>query len=101
MHINNKHGDKTQQQASTRYVLMTGTTPAIDSCAARSPPDLLQGGVAQLAQLTSLSRTAALLAILEAALKQMHVCTLLHNSDVDHLSHSPACFFLLAAPPSL
>jgi hypothetical protein len=37
------------------------------------------------------SRTAAL-AILEAALKQMHVCALLHN-DVNHLSHSPACFF--------
>jgi hypothetical protein len=51
---------------------------------------------AQLAQLTLLSRTAAL-ALLEAALKQMHVCALLHN-DVNHLSHSPACFFLLAAP---
>jgi hypothetical protein len=39
-----------------------------------------------------------LFSILEAALKQMHVCALLHN-DVNHLSHSPACFFLLAAPP--
>jgi hypothetical protein len=38
--------------------------------------------VAQLAQLTLLSRTAAL-AILEAALKQMRVCALLH-SDVNH-----------------
>jgi hypothetical protein len=36
------------------------------------------GAVAQLAQLTLLSMAAAL-AILEAALKQMHVCALLHN----------------------
>jgi hypothetical protein len=43
--------------------------------------------VAQLAQLTLLSRAAAL-AILEAALKQMHFCVLLHN-DVNLLSHSP------------
>jgi hypothetical protein len=46
---------------------------------------------AQLAQLTLLSRAAAL-AILEAALKQMLLCALLHN-DVNHLSHSPACLF--------
>jgi hypothetical protein len=56
---------------------------------------LLQEAVAQLAQLTSLSRTAAL-AILEAALKQMHVCALLHN-DVGHLSFT-SVLFLLAAP---
>jgi hypothetical protein len=47
--------------------------------------------VAQLAQLTLLSSTAGL-AILEAALKQMNVCALLHN-DLNHLSYSPACFF--------
>jgi hypothetical protein len=34
MHISNKHGDKTHQQASTRYVLMTDTL-AIDFRAAR------------------------------------------------------------------
>jgi hypothetical protein len=54
--------------------------------------------VAQLAQLL-LSRTAAL-AILEAALKQMYVCALLHN-DVNHLSHSPACFFCWPHQPEL
>jgi hypothetical protein len=54
---------------------------------------------AQLAQLTMLSRTAAL-AILEAALKQMHVCALLHY-DVNHLSHSPACFFCWPHQPEL
>jgi hypothetical protein len=48
--------------------------------------------VSQLSQLTLLSRTAAL-AILEAALKQMNVCALLHKNNVNHLSHSPACFF--------
>jgi hypothetical protein len=46
-----------------------------------------------------LSKTAAL-AILEAALKQMHVCILLHN-DVSHLSHSPACFFCWPHQPEL
>jgi hypothetical protein len=52
---------------------------------------------AQLAQLTLLSRTAAL-AILEAALNQMHVCALLHN-DVNRSSLSfPSVLFLLAAP---
>jgi hypothetical protein len=55
--------------------------------------------VAQLEQLTLLSRTAAL-AILEAPLKQMqiHVCALciLHN-DVNHLSFT-SVLFLLAAP---
>jgi hypothetical protein len=55
--------------------------------------------VAQLAQLTLLSRTAAL-AILEAALKQMHVSTLLH-SDVNHLSHSPVCFLCWPHQPEL
>jgi hypothetical protein len=55
--------------------------------------------VAQLAQLTLLSRTAAL-AILEAALKQMHVCALFHN-DVNRLSHSPACFFYWPHQPEL
>jgi hypothetical protein len=39
---------------------------------------LLQGAVAA-AQLTLLSRTTAI-AILEAALKQMHVCAILHNN---------------------
>jgi hypothetical protein len=57
--------------------------------------------VAQLSQLTVLSRTAALaIAILEAALKQMHVCALLHN-DVNHPSHSPACFFCWPHQPEL
>jgi hypothetical protein len=60
---------------------------------------LLQGAAAQLAQLTLLSRTAAL-AILEAALKQMQVCALLHN-DVNHLSHSPACFLCWPHQPEL
>ena len=59
----------------------------------------MQAAVAQLAQLTLLSRTAAL-AILEAALKQMRVCALLHN-DVNHLSHSPACFFCWPHQPEL
>jgi hypothetical protein len=54
---------------------------------------------AQLTQLTLLSRTAAL-PILEAALKQMHVCALLHNG-VSHLSHSPACFFRWPHQPEL
>jgi hypothetical protein len=62
-------------------------------------PDLLQGAAAQLAQLTLLSRTAAL-AILEAALKQMQVCALLHN-DMNHLSHSPACFLCWPHQPEL
>jgi hypothetical protein len=46
-----------------------------------------------------LSRTAAL-AILEAALKQMDVCALLHN-NVNHLSHSPACFVCWPHQPEL
>jgi hypothetical protein len=37
---------------------------------------------------------------LEAALKQMHVCALLHN-DVSHLSHSQACFFCWPHQPEL
>jgi hypothetical protein len=46
-----------------------------------------------------LSRTAAL-AILGVALKQMHVCALLHH-DVNHLPHSPPCFFCWPHPPEL
>jgi hypothetical protein len=67
---------------------------------------LLQGAVAQL---TFLSRTSAI-AILEAALKQMHVCALLHN-NVNNLSltstvmritsHSPACLFCWPHQPEL
>jgi hypothetical protein len=104
MHINNKHGDKTQQQASmhTRYVLMTGTL-AIDFRAARQICCRGAGAVAQLApaQLTLLSRKAAI-AILEAASKQMHVCALLHN-NVNRLSliHQPACFFCWLHQPEL
>jgi hypothetical protein len=56
---------------------------------------LLQGDVAQLSQLTLLSRAAAL-AVLEAALKQMHACALLHN-NVNHLSLT-SVLFLLDAP---
>jgi hypothetical protein len=52
---------------------------------------LLQEAVAQLAQLTLLSRTTAV-AILETALKQMHFCALLH-SDVNHLSFTSVLFF--------
>jgi hypothetical protein len=43
-----------------------------------------------------LSSRAAAVAILEAALKQMHVCALLHN-NVNHLSFTSVPF-LLAAP---
>jgi hypothetical protein len=54
---------------------------------------------AQLAQLTLLSRAAAL-AILEAALKQMRVCALLHSA-MSHLFHSPAYFFCWPHQPEL
>jgi hypothetical protein len=92
----NRHGDKIQQQASTRYVPMTDTL-AIDGRTSVQPARFVAGGACscsattRVAQLTLLSRTAAL-AILDAALKQMHVCALLHN-DVNHLPHSPACCF--------
>jgi hypothetical protein len=62
------------------------------------PARFVAGGcsaTAQLAQLTLLSRTTAV-AILEAALKQMHVCALLHN-NVNHISFT-SILFLLAAP---
>jgi hypothetical protein len=52
MHIINKNGDKTQQQASTRYVLMTGTL-AVDFRAARQICCLLQGAVARSATSTT------------------------------------------------
>jgi hypothetical protein len=102
MRISNKLGDKIQQQASTRYVLMAGTL-AIDfratrqiccgGCSATSTTNFVEQGSCSCA-----------LAILEAALKQMHmmhVCALLHK-DVTHLSHHlPACFFCWPHQPEL
>jgi hypothetical protein len=61
MHISNELGDKIQQQASIRYVLMTGAL-AIDFRATRQ---ICCGGCsATLAQLTLLSRTVALALLL-------------------------------------